>query len=173
MIFSNKPPSVSIPKESGVTSSSSTSLTSPASTPPWIAAPIATTSSGFTDLFGSLPSSFLTISWTAGIRVEPPTSKTWWISELVIFASWRARCTGSLARSTKSAVNSSNLARVRVSSKCTGPACPIEMKGSEIWVWVRPDKSFFAFSAASFRRCIAERSFERSTEVSRLNFSIK
>ena len=40
------PPLVSIPSESGVTSSRSTSLTSPLSTPPWIAAPIATTSSG-------------------------------------------------------------------------------------------------------------------------------
>ena len=34
--------------ERGVTSSSSTSLTSPARTPPWTAAPTATTSSGFT-----------------------------------------------------------------------------------------------------------------------------
>ena len=44
------PPSVSMPSESGVTSSSSTSFCSPVSTPPWIAAPIATTSSGFTAL---------------------------------------------------------------------------------------------------------------------------
>ncbi len=49
------PPSVSMPSESGVTSSSSTSLTSPLRTPPWMAAPTATTSSGFTPLCGSLP----------------------------------------------------------------------------------------------------------------------
>ena len=36
----NTPPSVSMPSDSGVTSSSSTSLTSPCSTPAWIAAPI-------------------------------------------------------------------------------------------------------------------------------------
>ena len=42
------PPRVSMPSESGVTSSSSTSLTSPLSTPPWMAAPMATTSSGLT-----------------------------------------------------------------------------------------------------------------------------
>ncbi len=42
------PPLVSIPRVSGVTSSSSTSLTSPASTPAWIPAPTATTSSGLT-----------------------------------------------------------------------------------------------------------------------------
>ena len=49
------PPSVSIPSDSGVTSSSSRSLTSPDSTPAWMAAPTATTSSGFTPLCGSLP----------------------------------------------------------------------------------------------------------------------
>ena len=57
----NTPPRVSIPSESGVTSNNNTSVTSPANTPPCIAAPIETTSSGFTDLFGSLPKKFLTI----------------------------------------------------------------------------------------------------------------
>ena len=74
------PPLVSMPRVSGVTSSSRTSLTSPASTPAWIAAPIATTSSGLTPLCGSLPVSSLTFSWTAGIRVMPPTRTTWSIS---------------------------------------------------------------------------------------------
>ena len=49
------PPSVSMPSDSGVTSSSSTSLTSPVSTPAWMAAPTATASSGLTSLRGSLP----------------------------------------------------------------------------------------------------------------------
>ena len=44
------PPMVSMPSESGVTSSKSTSLTSPARTPPCIAAPIATHSSGLMPL---------------------------------------------------------------------------------------------------------------------------
>src|SRR5262249_47873243 len=48
MSFVNTPPSVSMPSESGVTSSSRTSFTSPFSTAPWMAAPMATTSSGFT-----------------------------------------------------------------------------------------------------------------------------
>ena len=65
-----------MPSDSGVTSSSSRSLTSPASTPAWIAAPTATTSSGFTPLCGSLPNSSLTICCTRGMRVEPPTSTT-------------------------------------------------------------------------------------------------
>ena len=55
----NTPPSVSMPSDSGVTSSSSTSLTSPFSTPPWIAAPTATTSSGLTPRCGSRPKKLL------------------------------------------------------------------------------------------------------------------
>ena len=51
------PPSVSTPSESGVTSSRTTPLTSPARTAPWIAAPMATTSSGLTPLCGSFPKS--------------------------------------------------------------------------------------------------------------------
>ena len=51
------------------------SLTSPFSTPAWIAAPMATTSSGFTPLWGSLPPVRLfTNAWVMGMRVEPPTS---------------------------------------------------------------------------------------------------
>ena len=78
------------------------SLTSPEITPPWIAAPIATTSSGFTDLFGSLPVSLRTASTTVGIRVDPPTNNTWSISEADKPASAKARRTGSFVRSTKS-----------------------------------------------------------------------
>ena len=57
--FVNTPPFVSMPSESGVTSRSRTSLTSPLSTPAWIAAPTATTSSGLTPLCGSLPMQLL------------------------------------------------------------------------------------------------------------------
>src|SRR5256885_8056725 len=66
-------PIFSRPSDSGVTSSSSTPLTSPARTAPWIAAPTATTSSGLTPLCGSLSKISVTICWTRGIRVEPPT----------------------------------------------------------------------------------------------------
>ena len=76
MIFVATPPCVSTPSESGVTSSSSTSSTSPFSTPPWIAAPIATTSSGFTPLCGFLPKISATFSCTRGMRVMPPTRIT-------------------------------------------------------------------------------------------------
>ena len=58
------PPCVSTPSDSGVTSNKRTSFTSPLSTPAWIAAPTATTSSGLTPRCGSLPNRSLTISWT-------------------------------------------------------------------------------------------------------------
>ena len=116
-------------------------------TPPWIAAPIATTSSGLTDLFGSFPVSLRTASTTAGIRVDPPTKITSSISDCDRPASF--------VRSTKSAVNSSNFARVNVISKCNGPDSPAVINGKLICVLDTPDKSFFAFSAASFKRCKA------------------
>ena len=57
--FVATPPSVSMDRDSGVTSRSSTSFTSPVSTPAWIAAPIATHSSGLMPLNGSLPVTLL------------------------------------------------------------------------------------------------------------------
>lgn len=58
------PPRVSRPKLNGVTSSKTMSLTSPAKTPAWTAAPSATTSSGFTLTLGSFPDSFFTNACT-------------------------------------------------------------------------------------------------------------
>ena len=75
------PPRVSMPSDSGVTSRSSMSLTSPESTPACTAAPSATTSSGLTPLCGSLPKNSLTTCCTFGMRVEPPTSTTSAISD--------------------------------------------------------------------------------------------
>src|SRR6266480_4343561 len=70
------PPSVSMPSDSGVTSSSSTSFTSPDSTPAWMPAPTATASSGLTSLRGSLPKKSFTYFCTSGMRVWPPTRIT-------------------------------------------------------------------------------------------------
>ena len=87
------PPRVSRPSDSGVTSSSRTSGPSPLSTPAWIAAPRATTSSGLTRMFGSLPPvSRRTSACTAGIRVDPPTRITSSRSLAVTFASAIACC---------------------------------------------------------------------------------
>ena len=64
--FVNTPPYVSIPSDNGVTSNNTKSFTSPERTPPWIAAPIATHSSGFIPLSASFPINLFTSSWTAG-----------------------------------------------------------------------------------------------------------
>ena len=167
------PPNVSSPSDNGVTSSNTISFTSPVNTPPWILAPIATTSSGLTSWDGSIPSSFLTTSWTLGILVDPPTSSTLSISLVLILASLIACLNGFNVSSIKSSVNSSNLALVNVSSKCNGPSLPWEINGADIWVEVILDKSFLAFSDTSLSLCIAILSLDKSTPFSFLNLAIK
>jgi len=115
------PPKVSMESVSGVTSSNKISFTSPPSTPAWIAAPTATTSSGFTPLCGSLPNCLRTTSCTIGMRVMPPTITTSLISLLFRLASAKAWATGFMVLSTKSSVSCSTLARVSVVTKCFGP----------------------------------------------------
>jgi len=73
IIFVIKPPSVSTPKDSVVTSRRTISKTIPNMTPNYIAAPKATTSSGFIIVLVYKPKSFFTILITAGIHELPPT----------------------------------------------------------------------------------------------------
>ena len=115
------PPIVSIPKDKGVTANRSTSLTSPVRTPPWIAAPIATTSSGFTPFEGFLPKNFSTSSWIIGILVDPPTKITSSISPVDNPASSNAFLTGFIERLIKLSASFSKLALVRVVTRCLGP----------------------------------------------------
>ena len=163
------PPSVSMPSDNGVTSSSSTSLTSPFSTPPWMAAPTATASSGFTSLRGSLPKNSLTFSWTFGIRVMPPTRITSPMSDSLTPASLIAMRQGSIVRSISSSTSDSNLARVSRIDRCFGPDWSAVMYGRLTSVCCDDESSIFAFSAASFSRCSASTSFLRSTPCSFLN----
>ena len=86
-----------------------------------MAAPIATTSSGLTPFDGFLLKNFSTCSWITGIRVEPPTKITSSISETDKPASFNALATGSIERFTKVSANCSNLALVKVCTKCFGP----------------------------------------------------
>ncbi len=121
------PPSVSMPSESGVTSRRSTSFTSPLRTPPWMAAPIATASSGFTSRRGSLPKNSFTFSWTFGMRVIPPTRITSTMSETFTPASLMAMRHGSMVRSTSSSTSDSNLARVTFMVRCEGAPSAMAM----------------------------------------------
>ena len=153
IIVVNTPPSVSIPRDNGVTSRRRTSLTSPFSTPAWIAAPTATDSSGLTLLLGSLPNLFLISVCTAGIREEPPTRRTLSISFTVSPASFNAKSIGSIVSITRSSVILSNMARVRAALKCTGcPFTSMVINGRLMSVDITLDNSIFAFSAASFKR---------------------
>ena len=115
------PPSVSMPSDSGVTSSSSTSLRSPASTDAWIAAPTATASSGLTSLRGSLPKNCLTVSCTFGMRVWPPTRITSLMSSSLTPASLIAIRHGSTVRWIRSSTSDSSFARVIFIDRCFGP----------------------------------------------------
>ena len=146
MSFVKTPPFVSMPSDSGVTSSRRTSFTSPRMTPAWMAAPTATTSSGLTPLCGSLPSSSVTFSCTAGMRVMPPTSTTCSIADASRPASASTCFVGPTVRSSRSAVSSSSFARVSCMSRCFGPSA---MNGRLICVVIVDESSIFAFSAAS------------------------
>ena len=133
---------------------------------------MATHSSGFKLLLGSLPVNCLTFSCAESIRVEPPTRSTLLNSEAVIPASFSAFCTGIAVLSIKSLVSSSNLALVRFISRCFGPSLVAVMNGRLILVVVAEESSFFAFSAASFNLWSAILSPERSTPSVFLNSSI-
>ena len=171
MSFVNTLPIVSIPKESGVTSNNKTSLTSPVNTPPCIPAPTATTSSGFTPFDGFLLKNFSTASCTAGILVEPPTKIISSISLLESPAAFKAVWQGSIVRFTKSAINCSNFAFVKVLTKCLGPEGVAVTYGKLISVCAEDDNSIFAFSAASRKRCNAIASSRKSMDSSFLNSS--
>ena len=159
------PPAVSTPSDRGVTSSRRTSFTSPLRTPPWMAAPTATTSSGLTPLCGSLPKNFFTVSCTLGMRVIPPTRMTVSSWEAVRPASLRAILQGSMVFSTRSPTRLSSVARSMVSARCLGPVVSAVMKGRFTSVSVADDSSCLARSAASLSRCSAMRSLRRSMPV--------
>jgi hypothetical protein len=156
------PPSVSMESVSGVTSRSRMSLTSPPSTPAWIAAPTPTTSSGLTPLCGSLLKILRTASCTAGMRVMPPTSTISSISPGLSFASSSACVTGLIERWIKSSQSCSSLERVSVMLRCLGPEASAVMKGRLISVCITVESSILAFSAFSLRRWRAWRSLRRS-----------
>ena len=163
--FSKTPPCVSMPSESGVTSSRTTSLISPLSTPPWIAAPIATTSSGLISRLGSRPKSSATMRCTLGVRVWPPTRMTWSTSEGLRPAGRSASRHGAAVRSIRSATSASKRSRVSVRLMCLGPDASAEMNGRVMVVSFAVESSHLAFSAASLSRCRAMRSWRRSMPV--------
>ena len=90
MILVKTRPRVSMPRDNGVTSRSSRSFTSPVSTPPCMAAPVATHSIGSTPLSGCRPIISSTNFCTRGILVIPPIKIILSMFLGVSFASSRA-----------------------------------------------------------------------------------
>ncbi len=162
-----------MPRESGMTSTSVMSWTSPWKMPAWIAAPRATTSSGFTDLFGSFPKSSFTRSTIFGIRVCPPTKIISSMSSFLRDDASSARFVISIERSMNSAASSSSFARVSRRSMCFGPFASEVMNGMLISASPVEESSCFAFSAASSRRWSASGSLLKSMPSDFLNSSMR
>ena len=159
------PPRVSMPRDSGVTSSSRTSLTSPERTAPWMAAPMETHSMGSMPRWILGPTMFSTKFWTMGILVGPPTMII--LSMLSFFrpASFMAWMMEFLQRSTMGSTSSSSLARVMVCTRCLGPEASDVMNGRLTSVCMVVDSSIFAFSQASLTLQNAMLSLWRSMPV--------
>ena len=134
---------------------------------------MATTSSGFTPLCGSLPKYLDTAACTAGIRVIPPTSTTSSISDAERPASAIAFLIGAIVRLIRSSTSFSSLARVSFIFKCFGPEASAVMKGRFTSYVEAVESSFLAFSPSSRRRWRASLSFLRSMPFSFLNSSAK
>ena len=94
-----------------------------------MAAPMATTSSGFTPLCGSLPASSPAISCTLGIRVIPPTSTRLPTSPILRPESSKQDLKGFLVRSYKSSQICSSFERVSWMLRCFGPLASAVMNG--------------------------------------------
>ena len=77
-------------------------------------------------------------------------------------AAFKAAAQGSMVRLTKASTICSNLARERERTRCFGTPSTGMMYGKLISELVVLDNSIFAFSAASFKRCNAMGSLERS-----------
>lgn len=95
-------------------------LLSPVSTPPCMAAPTATTSSGLTAFGRSFTKEFLYFLLNSGDTVEPPTRITSSISDAFRFASCSALRQGSIVAWIRLSHNCSNWARVKVRTRCLG-----------------------------------------------------
>ena len=157
------PPFVSMPSESGVTSSRRTSLTSPLSTPAWMAAPTATTSSGLTPLCGSLPIELLDLLLHGGHAGHAADEDD--VVDLRRRRGRRPRAPASSGRPSARAgraVSSFSFARVSCRSRCFGPSGVAVTNGRLICVVIVEESSIFAFSAASYRRWSAILSGARS-----------
>mmetsp|Transcript_71420 Transcript_71420/g.118693 ORF Transcript_71420/g.118693 Transcript_71420/m.118693 type:complete len:315 (-) Transcript_71420:732-1676(-) len=168
MSFANTPPTVSMPRVSGVTSSKTTESSFLSEDPERIAActaaPCATASSGWTPLLGSLPlKKSLSSCWTFGMRVDPPTRTTSSTSSLFSPASASTFFTGARVFLNRSAFNSSNRARVSVSTR----SCPSWKRSISTRTWCCAERARLARSTSRRSVCRARWSRDASAPVFR------
>jgi len=134
IIFVIKPPSVSTPKDSVVTSRRTISETIPNMTPDYTAAPKATTSSGFIVVLVCKPKSSFTTLITAGIHELPPTMIASFMSSTFKLASFNEFFTGKRHQSINSEVAFSKSCTEIGNSTCKGPLGSKVKKGKDIFV---------------------------------------
>ena len=135
---------------------------------------MATTSSGFTPLCGSRPKNCLTVSWTLGMRVMPPTSTTSSIWPALRTGVLEGRLAGLDGLLDEVVDQRFELGAGELQRQVLGaPLASAVMNGRLISVWADEDSSILAFSAASFRRCSASLSPRRSMPCSFLNSSAR
>jgi len=103
------------------------------------------------------------------MRVMPPTRITSSIFSLARPESRRQFSTGAMLRSIRSPTSCSSFARLSATFRCFGPLASAVMNGRLMSVLCELDSSHFAFSAASFRRCSAIASLDKSMPFSFLN----
>ena len=132
---------------------------------------MATTSSGFTPWWGSLPNSSWVASITLGIRVMPPTMTISSMSPAATPESVIACLHGPTVRLIRSSTSCSRLDRVRVMTRCLGPEASAVINGRFISVCTVVESSILARSADSLSLCRAMLSCLRSMPWSFLNSS--
>ena len=170
----NTPPSVSMPSDSGVTSSSRTSLTSPFSTPAWIAAPTATTSSGLTRAVRLLAEELLHRLDDLGHAGHAADQ-----DDLVDLGRLEAGILEGVAAGLDRPLDQIVDQRLELGAgqldvEMLRPGLVGGDEGQvDLGLHRRADSSILAFSAASFRRCRASRSLRRSMPCSFLNSSAR
>ena len=147
---------VSMPSDSGVTSTSTVSTSSPAMIPACTAAPSATAASGSISPCGSCPMNSETLSHTAGMRVEPPTSNTRSTSagwRLASVSAWSMQVS---VRCNSSSIKSTSSTRLTSRLTCNGRSAEsCAMYSSVICVYGSSDRAILASSLARSRRAHA------------------
>src|SRR6266849_6618198 len=124
---------------------------------------MATASSGWTPFEGALPNTCVSLFWTTGIRVCPPTSSSSSTRAGSSCASFITRWRISMVRSTSGVVSSSSSLRVKTKSMFSGWPCAVMVtNGTLNGACSRDERSIFTRSARSLIRCIATGSVARS-----------